>query len=579
VEIGEIKDSANIKYDQHEKKLSYDYNDMLGLDQGSRTVDVDEELMTIDASPLEERNNNLQFEDLTKSNGEMPPSSACALLDCPDEVEPMEEFVVTVGLAEHPMPGVVGGPLLLSPGNYKLTVILTFDGFLLKSGTVNQVVLDVTADARYPTVDLYLTAVANDQFKAARTLHAVYSVDGQYVGSASRAIIVRDKAQPTISTCTSKGFDLSMPPGIPTPDMTISITKGNTISGDRLLWNVLTPHQTIDTKLPDDEDDYKSDIGSAPEIWARNLMNAVNGHPANKPLMPMMIGNGKDIRWHIPVWVRRKLRELSTLFANREKPRPSVFIVSDEPHIPWELAYLKLDFAGRSEDFLGSAFVVGRWVHGAEDIDGNRVPPYPPPIDVTVNNMAVVSGHYNTKYWDALEGAEQEASELVTSFHAVPVNADGQLVTWLSLQVTADAIHFAVHGKWSAGGRHDGIVLVDGTMLTSKEIKGITFKNKPFIFLNACQLGQGEKVLGDYGGIAKAFLDAGAAGVVAALWNIDDKEAKKLALDFYEQARSTHIYPSEIFRNLRSSFQKDAHSKLALAYQFFGHPEMRIMLN
>jgi CHAT domain-containing protein len=244
---------------------------------------------------------------------------------------------------------------------------------------------------------------------------------------------------------------------------------------------------------------------------------------------------------------------------------------------------LKLDLPGhlpgQSEDFLGSAFAVGRWVHGAEDVDGHRVPPYPPPTEVLVGNMAVVSGHYNTKYWNALEGAEQEAGELVASYHAVPVNADGDLATWLSQQGATDAIHFAVHGKWSASGGQDGIILVDGTALTSKEIRGITLTNKPFVFLNACQLGQGEKILGDYGGIAKAFLDAGAAGVVAALWNVDDKEAKKLALGFYEQAKSTQVCPAEIFRKLRSSFEKDMHSKLALAYQYFGHPQMRMMLN
>lgn len=546
--IGEIADTTVLNNDPSDT-FTNGFDDLLGLERSGRTGDAEEETR-----------------------------SAYALLDCPDEVEPMIEFVATVGLAEHPTPGVVSAPFDVPRGKYKLTVALTFDGFLLKSGEANQVTLNVTADEQYPTKDLHLTAVVGDKFKSTRTLLAVYSVEGQYIGSASRAIVVRNKTESPLLTLRRKGFDLSMPPGVPTPDMTISIMKGNTVTGDRLLWNVLSPHQTIDTKLPDDEEDYRSDIGSAPEKWARDLMNSVNGYPADKNLGLMMIGNGKEIRWQIPVWVRRKLRELSALFADSNKLRPSVFIVSDEPHIPWELAYLRLDLPGQSEDFLGSAFAVGRWVHGAEDVDGNRVPPYPPPTELVVSKMAVVSGHYDTKYWKALEGAEQEAGELVASYHAVSVNADGQLATWMSQQAAADAIHFAVHGKWSAGGGQDGIILVDGTTLTSKEIRGIKLTKKPFVFLNACQLGQGERILGDYGGIAKAFLDAGAAGVVAALWNVDDKEAKNLALNFYEQAKSTQVYPAEIFRKLRSSFQEDAHSKLALAYQYFGHPQMRMML-
>jgi hypothetical protein len=556
-----------------------DFDDLLGLDLVGRTNEFEEVLTNKDSSSIEGIDVALSADASAVTSDDGPLRSAYALLDCPDEVEPMIEFVVSVGLAEHPMLGVISTPFVVPRGNYKLTVTLTFDGFLLKSGEVNQVTLNVTADEQYPTKDLHFTAVVGDKFKSTRTLLAVYSVEGQYIGSASRAIVVKDKTESPSLTLRRKGFDLSMPPGVPTPDMTISIMKGNTVSGDRLLWNVLSPHKKILTKLPEDQADYQSDIGSTPEKWARDLMNSVNGYPADKDLGLMMIGNGREIRWQIPVWVRQKLRELSALFADPKKPRPSVFIVSDEPHIPWELAYLKLYLPGRSEDFLGSAFAVGRWVHGTEDVDGNRVPPYPPPTEVVVGNMAVVSGHYDTKYWKALEGAEQEAGELVASYHAVPVNADGQLATWLSQQAAADAIHFAVHGKWSAGGGQDGIILVDGTTLTSKEIRGIKFTKKPFVFLNACQLGQGEKILGDYGGIAKAFLDAGAAGVVAALWNVNDKEAKNLALGFYEKAKLEHVYPAEIFRKLRSSFQEGVHSKLALAYQYFGHPQMRMMLN
>ena len=48
-----------------------------------------------------------------------------------------------------------------------------------------------------------------------------------------------------------------------------------------------------------------------------------------------------------------------------------------------------------------------------------------------------------------------------------------------------------------------------------------------FVFLNACQVGAGQRVLGDYAGLATAFLSAGAAGVVAALWNVHDLAARE----------------------------------------------------
>jgi hypothetical protein len=308
-------------------------------------------------------------------------------------------------------------------------------------------------------------------------------------------------------------------------------------------------------------------------------MNEVNGRPAEKPLEPFMIGKGKEIRKQIPVWIRRKLLELSKLFASPDGPRPTVLIVSDEANIPWELAYLHLDGAEPREDFLGAAFVVGRWVRGYPDVHGNQVPTYPPPTDLRIGSMAIVTGDYSgAKYWAQLEGAIAEANELADRYHATPVNADSQLVSWLADSADFDLIHFAVHGKWTMGDDPDGIVLGDGSTLRPDEVLGVTLKNKPFVFLNACQLGQGKVTLGDYGGIAAAFLEAGASGVVAALWNVDDKQARELATRFYSEMQQNATGPGEVFRRQRATFAEDTGSKLSLAYQFFGHPQMRMTL-
>ncbi len=380
-----------------------------------------------------------------------------------------------------------------------------------------------------------MRAVADDEFDAERALMAHYSIDGQLIGSATRVIKVSEGVAEDDMTGIVNGFDFSMPPGVPVPDLTIAIVKGNTVDHGTLVWHLLTPRTDIDVTLPAKESQYKSSIGNEPREWARNFMNAVNANPGGKSLDPLMVGSGKTISEQIPVWVRRKLLELWQQSKNSKK-RPTVLIVSDEPYIPWELAYLKLDANGATEGFLGAEFVVGRWVLGYEEVNGSFVPAYPPPIEVTVKSMAVVTGDYTqTKSWNKLEGAEQEAKDLIASYHATKVNADSQLATWLQDDPGVDLIHFAVHGNWSMTGNKDGVVLVDGTTLTPTDVRAADFKNEPFIFLNACQLGQGDEMLGDYGGIAAAFLKAGAGGVIASLWNVDDKEAGKLAVDFYKK--------------------------------------------
>jgi CHAT domain-containing protein len=138
-------------------------------------------------------------------------------------------------------------------------------------------------------------------------------------------------------------------------------------------------------------------------------------------------------------------------------------------------------------------------------------------------------------------------------------------------------MHFAVHGIYDPTGTEDGLVLTDGHVLDPLQVKGSTFSRAPFVFLNACQVGSGNKILGDYAGLANAFLYSGAAGVVAPLWSVQDTIAKDLALNFYAKAFGG-AGVGEVLRSQRAQFIKsdDPISATYLAYQYFGHPEMRI---
>jgi CHAT domain-containing protein len=84
-------------------------------------------------------------------------------------------------------------------------------------------------------------------------------------------------------------------------------------------------------------------------------------------------------------------------------------------------------------------------------------------------------------------------------------------------------------------------------------------------------------VLGDYAGIAEAFLFAGASGVIAPLWSIDDVIAREIALRFYQRALAGEA-PADVLRNERAAFRDDPSvvSSTYFAYQFYGHPAMRL---
>jgi CHAT domain-containing protein len=226
-------------------------------------------------------------------------------------------------------------------------------------------------------------------------------------------------------------------------------------------------------------------------------------------------------------------------------------------------------------------FVVGRWVLGEKSVvTGKLEPPVPPPTEIEINNMFIVSGDYSeTKNWKRLEQAELEAEELGTAYDATQVNATlDELLELLDSGVDGELLHFAVHGKYDPSGARDGIALVDGNMLDPLVVRSKKLKNRPLIFLNACQVGQGNTILGDYGGMAAAFLKAGAAAVIAPLWSVDDASAKAIAENFYSQLKKTSD-PAELVRCKREDFKKNTKTGTYLAYQFFGHPKMRIGLN
>ena len=258
--------------------------------------------------------------------------------------------------------------------------------------------------------------------------------------------------------------------------------------------------------------------------------------------------------------------------------------MTQEPFVPWELAYLEPPLDTKAPFFLGAQANVGRWI-----LDPDK--PTDPPRAVKASSMAVVWGVYTSAALPRLLAAEEEAQLLQTTYKATSIDAQPLPVTsLLGGTPPADILHFAVHGKYDPQVAGEGIYLVSGPPIDPLQIVGSDLKARaPFVFLNACQVGSAQTQLGDYGGIAQAFLAAGASAVVAPLWSIDDKIAQKIALEFYAQALATAQDPAtgsrveppavaDLLRQTRVALAGHAQDMSAtyLAYQFYGHPTMRL---
>lgn len=499
-----------------------------------------------------------------------PPRSAYACLEAPSSVVSQEPFEVVVGLSREHVENVYGDPLLVPEavrGAYVLTVQVVGEGFTLAGEAESwRVEMAVTASRPYPTAVLRLLADTQDAPLRVTGLKATYSIGGQTVGLAVRPIAVLQSAAVSAppAPVVKPGTVYPLPPGWKPPDLTVNILKGE--SRGRLLWTFETPHEGI--ALPTEK--QTSDIGDTPEDFGRSLVRKMSAAEKEPGLFEEVTGLGNIVSDKVPAGLWEILAEVA---ERSDGDHPSVQLNSEEAHVPWELAVMDRPLRDDGPPFLGAQVRIGRWVLAP------RKPKRPPPMSAEAGSMAVISGVYGQQPgWKRLPEAEAEAAELTGDYGAVDVAAEMDAVLkCLKGDPAADVLHFCVHGQCDPTGVQDGLVLTDGKALDPWRVKGVEFKAPVFVFLNACQVGQGYELLGDYAGLADAFLFAGAAGVIAPLWSIDDALSRELAIEFYERAFAGSV-PADVLRERRAQFTEESAptSSTFMAYQFFGHPDMRL---
>jgi hypothetical protein len=504
-----------------------------------------------------------------------PPRSAYALLKCEDAVIASVEFTLSVGLAKDLDPEISGAQKLERPsssvGPYTLQIQITADGFHLKAGELWRNELPVTAAEPYPSLTLHLIPEMQPKKTVwARTITAVYSIDGHTIGVATRSVAIV-QSEEHLRNAPHETQDSSATFSIPTdaipPDLTVTITRGK--SSGRLLWTLDTPWKEV--QIP--ADPLVADVGEyeeGPKGYARQLIDSVNIHEGKATLYKHLLGRGLEVGDVVPTEFWEVLRSVAQKSSHKV---PTILILSVEPYVPWELAVLRPPLDPNFPPFLGAQAIVGRWVLA------KRGPKLPPPHEQRVKTIAVVSGKYDRlPGWRRLEQAEDEADEIQRKWTAVPVPAETvPVLKCIDGDPPGDLLHFAMHGIYDPNSTLHGLVLVDGQPLDPTTVKGSTLSHTPFVFLNACQVGMGNTVLGDYSGMAAAFLYAGASGVVAPLWSVKDTIAHQIALRFYDETFQG-TSPAEFLRLERSQFtdSPEVVSATCLAYQFFGHPEMRL---
>ncbi len=502
-----------------------------------------------------------------------PPRTSFARLDCPPSAVVGVEFEIQVGLQAKPDPGVLADPMVRpdsSVGPWTLAVQLVAEGFRLRAGEDGLQQVRVTADAPYPSIPLHLTPEEVDEPIHPALIRALYSADGHTMGLAVRPIsVLKDEALAGQAPEAEQPppVDMGAPPARRPADLTARILLSTQVS-NALVWTLETD-PALNVPTPGDPETVP--VGSDPQVFAQRLENQVMSTKDRQELSRTVVGSGDSITRVTASTFLDVLKKVADAVA--PKP-PTVLILTEEGYIPWELARIDgphlIDPA--APPILGAQANVGRWVL-------SRPPPsVPPPAEVSARTMTVVVGDYKGPTWPNLEHAKEEASELQRIYKAKPVAALAKDV-FASMEdpSAAGVLHFSLHGESDLSGLGDGLVMQDEAVLSPEEVRGTALGAPAFVFLNACQVGAGESLLGQYAGMAMAFLVAGASAVIAPLWKIDDEVAKGVALDFYADVFKG-ASPADVLRTARGKLldPKAPASSTYLAYQYFGDPALRL---
>lgn len=251
------------------------------------------------------------------------------------------------------------------------------------------------------------------------------------------------------------------------------------------------------------------------------------------------------------------------LWQVRDRIR-SIVVQSEEPWIPWELCKLYGKEDGRMIDgpFLSEAYAITRWVPGI----GFKRP-------IALKNIAlVVPGDSGLplaveerKHVLSLAKGGRKVTEIAASFGDVQ---DAFIAG------TYDGWHFSGHGvARDANPDRSSIILTGEERFTPEDLSGQAANMgipKPFVFINACQVGRAGMALTGIGGWARRFLTAGASVFVGAYWSVYDEPAYGFAKELYARLLSGSPV-GEAVRDARKAIRAKG-DPTWLAYTVFADP-------
>lgn len=298
------------------------------------------------------------------------------------------------------------------------------------------------------------------------------------------------------------------------------------------------------------------------------------------------------------------LKDLCWTF--REQGVKTVMVLSDEPHIPWELIkpYRVNPVTGefeKEDNFWGEVFALTRWLRGrppVEQLSFRRV-------CAVAADGASVTGQGGATVRDfapdapasapppALQGAGEGRLKAAEAELAIvrSLGVGGAQVNVLPARTQAlrevfdrgdfDLLHLAAHGAFGglATAEASAVLMEDGPFSASElspRMCRALRRAAPLIFFNACHSGRIGFSLTSLGSWGARLIELGCGGFVGSLWPVTDEAALAFAGAFY-QAMSAGTPIGEAVRRARLLVNlRYPNDPTWMAYCCFADPMARI---
>lgn len=260
--------------------------------------------------------------------------------------------------------------------------------------------------------------------------------------------------------------------------------------------------------------------------------------------------------------------ELARLLAAHAGAGRTLWLLAEEPHIPWELLRIPLVVEGeqKSRPYLCQDFAMSRWEEGRE-----------PQTELPLRKIGVLVPE---EKGTIAAGDELAMLERLLGPGRELVKIEPRLDSVLAALGSGDfdAFHFCGHAHAPEGDPNlAGIPLAHWQWLTPMALAGNMGRfaeRRPLVFLNGCHTGRAGFTLTDVGGWAAQFLAAGAGAFVGCAWAVNGPTALRVAEAFYQRFLAGDPF-AEALRQAR------VHPGLPCpltpwAYVAHGHPLARV---